>query len=176
VQKRIVITGGPGTGKSSIIKNLEKKGFDCLHEVSREITAAAQREGVAQLFLAQPLLFSQKLLEARIAQFVEAATITSNKVFIDRGLPDVVAYMDYFGTNYPSHFNEACEQYKYHHVFLLPPWKEIYLTDNERYESFDQALEIHEHLKKSYLSFGYTPIEVLKDSVEARSEFILNNL
>ena len=176
MQKRIVITGGPGTGKSSIIKFLEKKGYACLHEVSREITAAAQREGVAQLFLAQPLLFSQKLLEARIDQYHEAATMQSEMIFLDRGLPDVVAYMDYFGTSYPPYFNEACEKYKYHQIFLLPPWKEIYLTDNERYESFEQALEIHNHLKKSYLSMGYTPIEILKDTVEARSEFILNNL
>lgn len=176
MQKRIVITGGPGTGKSSIIKKLEKGGYNCLHEVSREITAAAQREGITQLFLAQPLLFSQKLLEARIKQFHEASEIQSNMVFIDRGIPDVVAYMDYFGTGYPSEFKEACSKFKYHHVFLLPPWKEIYQRDNERYESFDQAVEIYKHLKMSYLSFGYTPMEVLKDSVEGRSEFILNNL
>src|SRR5690606_7852299 len=176
VQKKIIITGGPGTGKSSIIKELEKRGYDCLHEVSREITAAAQREGVEQLFLAQPLLFSQKLLEARIEQYREAEAFQSDLVFIDRGLPDVVAYMDYFGIAYPSEFNTACEQHKYHHIFLLPPWEQIYLTDNERYESFDQAVEIYDHLKLSYLSFGYNPIEVLKDSVAARSEFILNNL
>lgn len=176
MQKRIVITGGPGTGKSSIIKHLEKEGYDCLHEVSREITAAAQREGVAQLFLAQPLLFSQKLLEARIDQFKEASSIRSNMVFIDRGLPDVVAYMDYFETAYPSAFNEACSEYFYDKIYLLPPWREIYQTDNERYESFEQAVIIYEHLKKSYLSFGYSPIEVLKDSVQSRSEFILNNL
>lgn len=176
MQKRIVITGGPGTGKSSIIKELEKDGYCCLHEVSREITAAAQREGISQLFLAQPLLFSQKLLEARIGQFHEAAAIQSNMVFIDRGIPDVVAYMDYFGTQYPSEFGEACIDYKYDHIFLLPPWEEIYLTDNERYESFEQAVKIYEQLKLSYLSTGYSPIEVPKNSVTLRSEFILSNL
>lgn len=176
MQKRIVITGGPGTGKSSIIKYLEKKGYDCFHEVSREITAAAQREGIAQLFLAQPLLFSQKLLEARVDQFNEASNIPSNIVFIDRGLPDVLAYMDYFKAAYPSEFKEACSNHFYDNVFLLPPWKEIYQTDSERYESFEQAVIIYEHLKKSYLSFGYEPVEVLKDTVQSRSAFILNNL
>jgi len=176
VQKRIVITGGPGTGKSSIIRKLEMEGYDCLHEVSREITAAAQREGITQLFLAQPLLFSQKLLEARIGQYQQASAIPGNFVFIDRGIPDVVAYMDYFGTRYPSEFNEACAEYKYHHIFLLPPWKEIYLTDNERYESFEQAEEIYKKLKLSYLSHGYPIIEVPRDSVSQRCDFILNNL
>jgi predicted ATPase len=176
VKKRIVITGGPGTGKSSIIKNLEREGYECFHEISREITAAAQREGVAQLFLAQPLLFSQKLLEARISQYHAATAIPGNIVFIDRGIPDVVAYMEYFGTSYPPEFIEACSSYKYDKVFLLPPWQEIYLTDNERYESFDQAVKIYEQLKLSYLSNGYSTIEVPKDSVGRRSEFILKNL
>ncbi len=176
MQKRIVITGGPGTGKSSIIKKLEREGYDCLHEVSREITAAAQRDGISQLFLAQPLLFSKKLLEARIDQFHEASEIKSKMVFIDRGIPDVVAYMDYFGTGYPSEFKEACFEYKYHHVFLLPPWKEIYQTDNERYESFEQAVDIYEHLKLSYLAVGYKTIEVPRESITQRCEFILNNI
>lgn len=176
VQKRIVITGGPGTGKSSIIKKLEKEGYHCLHEVSREITAAAQKEGITQLFLEQPVLFSKKLLEARIGQFHEASVIQSDMVFIDRGIPDVVAYMDYFGTDYPSEFNKACTEYKYHHVFLLPPWEDIYQTDNERYESFEQAVEIYEKLKISYLSNGYSTIEVPRNSVVQRCEFILSNL
>ena len=37
MKKRIVITGGPGTGKTLIINSLKKKGFYCFDEVSREI-------------------------------------------------------------------------------------------------------------------------------------------
>jgi predicted ATPase len=174
--KKIVITGGPGTGKSSVIKNLEQKGHVCLHEVSREITAAAQKQGINQLFLEKPILFSEKLQEARIQQHQQSDKISGNFIFFDRGLPDVVAYMDYYNTSYPSKFTEACQKYKYQKVFLLPPWIEIYRNDGERYESFEQALLIHEFLKRSYLSYGYKPIEVLPDSVENRSYFILNNL
>lgn len=174
--KKIVITGGPGTGKSSVIKDLEEKGYVCLHEVSREITAAAQKQGISQLFLEKPILFSEKLQEARIQQHQQSDKISCNSVFFDRGLPDVVAYMEYFNTSYPSKFTTACQKYRYHKVFLLPPWKEIYKNDGERYESFEQALLIHEFLKKSYLSYGYEPIEVPQNSVENRSDFILNNL
>lgn len=174
--KKIVITGGPGTGKSSVIRDLELKGYVCLHEVSREITAEAQKQGISQLFLEKPILFSEKLQEARIQQHQQSEEISRNSVFFDRGLPDVVAYMDYFNTSYPSKFTEACNKYRYDQVFLLPPWKEIYKNDEERYESFEQALLIHDFLKKSYLSFGYKPIEVPPDSVENRSDFILNNL
>ncbi|GHA33073.1 ATPase [Salinimicrobium marinum] len=175
-KKKIVITGGPGTGKTSIIKVLEENGYHCLHEISRQITLQAQKEGIDQLFLAQPLLFSQKLLEGRIQQHAEADNFDSEVVFIDRGVPDVVAYMDYFGNEYPPLFREACEQYSYDAVFLLPPWKEIYVSDNERYESFEQAVSIHDHLEDNYKKSGYNPIEVPTGSVEERFSFIIDHL
>lgn len=174
--KRILITGGPGSGKSSVIKKLESNGHYCLHEVSREVTAEAQKEGIEQLFLEDPFLFSFKLLEARVNQHHESKNSSENHVFIDRGIPDVLAYMDYFGTDYPATFQEACRLYKYDKVFLLPPWKEIYINDNERYETFEQAEIIHSYLQKTYLGFGYEPLEVPKNSIEKRCDFILNNL
>ncbi|CAN5161265.1 ATP-binding protein [soil metagenome] len=176
MQKRIIITGGPGTGKSSIIKDLEERGYKCIHEVSREITLAAQKEGINQLFLEKPILFSERILEARILQFEQASTLEKDMIFIDRGIPDVLAYMDYFKTNYPSIFDRACNDYRYDIVYLLPPWEDIYLADNERYESFSQSLEIHHHLQNTYLSYGYAPIEVPIGTVASRSEFILNHL
>lgn len=174
--KRIVITGGPGTGKSSVINHLERLGYDCLHEVSREITAEAQKEGIDQLFLEKPILFSEKLMEARVNQHKAASLLLDKPVFMDRGIPDVVAYMDFFGTTYPEKFTLACNTYSYDQVFLLPPWEEIYQRDNERYESFEQALVIYDCLKKTYLTYGYVPIDVPKHTIEHRCEFILNNL
>lgn len=174
--EKIVITGGPGTGKSSVIKHLEHQGHSCLHEVSREITAEAQKQGISQLFLEKPILFSELLLEARIKQFEQASASEKKLVFLDRGLPDVVAYMDYFSTQYPKKFIQACESRIYDHIFLLPPWEEIYETDNERYESFEQAQIIHNYLKKAYISYGYQPIEVPRTSIEERGQFILNKL
>jgi len=174
--KRIVITGGPGTGKSSVISNLESKGHYCFHEVSRQITLEAQKQGIDQLFLDDPLLFSEKLLEARIKQHQNTQEPSGKLVFLDRGIPDVVAYLDYFGTAYPSKFRNACNDHKYNRIFLMPPWDEIYETDNERYESFEQAQNLYEYLKKAYITFGYQPIEVPKQSIENRSNFILNNL
>ena len=35
--KRIIITGGPSSGKTSIIEALKDEGYSCFDEVSREI-------------------------------------------------------------------------------------------------------------------------------------------
>lgn len=174
--RKIVITGGPGTGKTSIIRSLEESGHNCLHEISRQITLEAQEQGVQQLFLTEPLLFSERLLEGRIRQYKEAEFTEADPVFIDRGIPDVVAYMDYFGNEYPCLFEKACEDYRYDQVFILPPWKEIYISDNERYENFEQAVLIYRHLIETYRRTGYMPLEVPIGPIAERRDFIVDNL
>jgi predicted ATPase len=174
VQKQIIaIIGGPGTGKSTLLSGLIEKGFCCYPEISRQITLDAKKEGVDQLFLENPLLFSKLLLEGRINQFENALEEPTEIVFIDRGIPDVLAYMNYIGDSYPDHFDQACLVNKYDKIFVLPPWNEIYVTDNARYENFQQAETIHIHLVNTYKKYGYNLIEVPKDSIESRIEFIL---
>lgn len=174
--KKIVITGGPGTGKTSIINELLRRNYSCLQEVSRQVTLEARKKGIEQLFLTQPLLFSELLLKGRKAQFDEAATTTNNFVFLDRGIPDILAYMDNSGDEYPQFFNEACKNNIYDHVFILAPWQKIYISDNERYENFNQAIEIHTQLVKIYEKFNYKLIEVPFYSIKKRSDYILNIL
>ncbi len=173
---KIVITGGPGTGKTSVIEALEAHGHFCFHEVSREIIQQAQKEGINQLFLKDPLLFSEMLLEGRIKQHKEAEKFIAEHVFLDRGVPDVVAYMNYFGNKYPPIFREVCQHYLYDKVFILPPWKQIYTEDKERYESYEQAVAIHDELARTYDLSGYDPVEVPCGTVTERTNFILDHL
>ncbi|MGB7842510.1 MAG: ATP-binding protein [Salinimicrobium sp.] len=174
--RKIVITGGPGTGKTSVIEALEQNGYFCFHEVSREVIREAKKKGIDQLFLEEPLLFSELLLEGRIKQHREASEMPAELVFLDRGVPDVVAYMNYFGNEYPPVFNKVCKDYLYEKVFILPPWEDIYTEDNERYESYEQAVAIHDELARSYAFHGYEPIEVPCGSIAERTLFILEHL
>ncbi len=175
-QEIIVLIGGPGTGKTTIIDGLKAKGYCCYPEISREITLEAKKQGIEQLFLEKPLLFSELLLEGRKKQHQNALNEPHNRVFIDRGIPDILAYMHYIGDSYPSFFDMACREHKYHKIFILPPWEEIYESDAERYENYEQAKLIYNHLVETYSYYGYELTEVPKDSVEKRIEFILNSL
>ena len=175
-QQKIVITGGPGTGKSTIIDHLSELEFTCMPEISRTITKEAQKNGIEQLFLNDPLLFSQKLLEGRIEQFHEADEAGSDTIFFDRGIPDIHGYMDYAGTPYPDVFRSKSKEFRYNSVFMMPPWREIYTTDNERYESFEQSLLIYEHLKNCYVEMDYSIIIVPEGDITDRVKFILNSL
>jgi predicted ATPase len=177
VQKEIiVIIGGPGTGKTTIIDGLVQNGYCCYPEISRQVTAQAQQQGIEQLFLENPLLFSELLLEGRKKQFLDAHQEPHNIVFLDRGIPDVLAYMHYIGDSYPSFFDSACKEHIYSKIFILPPWEEIYVSDQERYENFEQAQLIHDHLVETYEKYGYELIEVPKDTLDKRILFILEQI
>ncbi len=172
----VVIIGGPGTGKTTIIDGLTSKGYCCYPEVSREIISEAQKQGIEQLFLEKPLLFSELLLEGRKKQFINAQQEQHKIVFLDRGIPDVLAYMHYIGDSYPAFFDQACRENLYSKIFILPPWEEIYESDDERYENFEQAKLIYAHLVETYEKYGYNLIEVPKGTVDERINYILETL
>ena len=172
----IVIIGGPGTGKTTIIDGLVAKGHCCYPEISREVTLEAKKQGIEQLFLEKPLLFSELLLEGRKKQFQNAVKESHEVVFIDRGIPDVLAYMHYIGDSYPATFDAACREHTYTKIFILPPWEEIYISDDERYENFEQAKLIYNHLTETYQNYGYELIEVPKDTMDKRILFILDEI
>tara|TARA_R110000787_G_scaffold105825_6_gene213383 strand:+ start:2032 stop:2574 length:543 start_codon:yes stop_codon:yes gene_type:complete len=174
MQKKIVLIGGPGTGKSSVLNELESRNFFCMPEVSREVTLKAQQDGIQQLFLTDSLLFSKLLLEGRERQYIEASKKNDPVIFFDRGLPDVHAYMEYTNEEYPTYFMQKSLAYKYDHVFLFKPWEEIYISDNERYESFEEAQIIDTYLQKAYKELEYSIINVPFNSIEKRTDFILN--
>jgi len=174
--QKIVIIGGPGTGKTTIIQELSKKGYSCMPEISRQVTKMARKNGIEQLFLKDPMLFSKLLLEGRINQYKEASHKKTDYVFFDRGIPDVHAYMNYMGIKYPDIYIKESLHNMYDAVFIMPPWKDIYINDEERYESFEQSLAIHNHLYNTYTSIGYKPVEVPFGNVMKRVDFILNKL
>ncbi len=177
MQKQIiVIIGGPGSGKTTLIEGLKQRGYCCYPEISREVIMEARQQGIEQLFLEQPLLFSELLLNGRKKQYRQAIEENHEIVFLDRGIPDVLAYMHYIGDSYPASFDDACREHKYTKIFILPPWKDIYVSDDARYETFEQSELLYHHLKETYSAYGYDMVEVPKDNIDQRILFILRQL
>ncbi|MGB5554572.1 MAG: ATP-binding protein [Flavobacteriaceae bacterium] len=181
--KKIVITGGPSTGKTVLIEALKGAGFSCFPEVIREMTAAAKKNGALSSLttnpinsVADPNSFNKKIISARLAHYLEASKYTEPIVFFDRGLPDVLAYMDYYEQEYQNDLFSVVKKNKYDTVFLLPMWQEIFTTDEERFEGYEDALKIHDCLQSTYESLNYQVIEVPKTSVLERVDFIRKKL
>lgn len=172
--KRILLIGSPGSGKTTILTELEKRGYTCFQEISREIILEAKKRGIDQLFLTNPEEFNQKLLSGRIEQFKACEQVTDNFVFIDRGLPDIIAYNNYINVETNPKVLKAAKELMYDFVFIFPAWKKIFKKDNERYESFEEAQKIQQHLKETYTDYGYDICEVPLGDVSERANYILN--
>ena len=147
------------------------------------MTAKAKEEGRSEEHISNPLVFvddalqfNKDLLKGRTSHFKESLHIEAPISFFDRGIPDVLAYMDFFGQEYDHFFISHCENHRYDSVFIVPPWKEIFVSDDGRMETFEEAEGIHHSLMKVYTQFGYNPIEVPKDEILNRIDFILETL
>ena len=171
-----MLIGAPSTGKTSVLNALKQSGYTCYDEISRQVTLEARKEGIEHLFKEEPLLFSEKLLEGRIQQFKDSKAKPDEWVFLDRGLPDITAYMDMVNQTFPEKFELANRSYIYDKVFWFPVWDAIHQQDNERYEDLELAIEIEKYLLKWYKMYNYTLIEVPKTSIQGRVEFIISNL
>ncbi|WP_136465380.1 AAA family ATPase [Flagellimonas onchidii] len=181
--KKIVITGAPGTGKTSIVNGLEDKDFQCFHEIIRDMTSKAKKDGDSATFVSNPLVFvddalqfNKDLLYGRTAHFKESLDSNTSVSIFDRGIPDVLAYMDFFDQSYDQEFISTCENHRYDMIFIAPPWKEIYVSDNERLETFEEAQSIHDVLMHTYTRFGYDPILIPKKTVPERVSFVLETI
>jgi len=171
--KKYIITGGPGSGKSTLVEGLEKAGYSCSAEISRQMIQAEVAKGSDCLPWLDILCFSDRV----IAEMTKAwhAASANPLTFFDRGIPDVIAYLKIDKLEIPANYLDNLAQHAYEKkVFILPPWADIYINDNERWQSFEEASLIHSAIKNTYTGFGFELIEVPKVSLAARIAFVLD--
>jgi predicted ATPase len=172
---KYVITGGPGFGKTSIIDELERRGYNSVHEISRSIIKEQLDTGGDVLPWKNLNTFSRLVFEKRIQQHINAPQTKHS--FFDRGIPDVIAYMVRDELELPEKYVHALSDYNYNEiVFLTPPWEEIFVNDNERKENYIEACDIHHFIKTTYSNLGYQTVEIPKLKINERVEFILEKL
>lgn len=95
----------------------------------------------------------------------------TRRVFFDRGI------IDSYGANGATPMPwlvEAVRTRRYsRRVFIFPPWREIYESDNERRQDWAEAERTFEIICKRLPTLDYDPIVLPKASAEARATFVL---
>lgn len=170
-----VITGGPGAGKTTLLDALRARGFACMDEVARAIIREQMGAGGDALPWDNIAAYTERMLQATIDVYKEATRrYPGQPVFFDRGLPDTLAYMRLTDQPLSPAIHTATEEYRYHsRVFVLPPWQEIYTTDKERKQSWDEAVQTARVIRETYRHYGYDPVDVPRCSIANRVKFVL---
>jgi predicted ATPase len=172
----IVITGGPGSGKSTLIDALERAGHSRTVEAGRAVIQQQVAIDGNALPWRDRAAFAELMLTWEMEAYA-AARQKNGLVFFDRGVPDVEGYLRLVGLPVQKHVEEAVESYCYNRrVFIAPPWKEIFRQDRERKQDFDEAVRTCEVLAATYKERGYELVELPRGSVDQRLNFVLTNV
>jgi predicted ATPase len=165
---RVAITGAPGAGKSTLIDALAARGFATRPEVARTIL---REPGGMALRRDDPPGFAQAMFAAECASL---ALPGAALVFADRGLPDIVGFLELEGLPVPAAIDAVCRAGQYRNpVFRAPPWRAIYTADEERVQSWDEAVTSDAAVCAAWRRYGYRLIDLPMASVENRVEFVL---
>jgi predicted ATPase len=165
-----IITGAPGTGKTSILEGLGAK-VHRFAEPARQVLARWRASGNPRPAQMKPAAFVGSLLRQSIEHYEKASRLSGPVVF-DRGVPDCVAYANYLGTS-PEAAVAATAEYRYTtRVLVARPWEDIYVTDDERTMPFGAVVRFQAAIDVAYGDAGYQLIEIPKGSVDERVEFV----
>lgn len=173
-----VITGGPGSGKTSLINELNNSGYLTVPEEGRRIIKEQTESAGEALPWKNKSLFAALMLKSSLEAYHKILQeSTGSLVFFDRGIPDTIGYMELENIPISPETEQIIHANPYHiNVFLLPPWRAIYETDNERKQSWQEAVNTYEIMRDIYIRYGYNIINVPFDTVINRKKIILCNL
>jgi len=112
-----------------------------------------------------------------IENFVRHAA-TPGYVFFERSVLDALCALDRVAPLNESELSMWLSKYQYcSKVFILPPWKAIYMNDDERDQTFVHAESVYRILQEWYRRLDrYEVSEVPKVSVAERCMYVLQAL
>ncbi len=171
-----ILTGGPGSGKTSLINQLADMGYVCIPEVGRKIIKEQIINGGNALPWGDTKKYSELMLIKSIQDYTTFQN-SENLCFFDRGIPDVLGYINLVKITQKQKYMDVVKKYRYNStVYILPPWKEIYQNDKERKQDFKEAVATYSMMKEVYTAAGYLLQEIPHGTVEERTSYLLADL
>ena len=169
--KRVILTGGPGTGKTTVLDVLREAGYETGDDAARSIIVERKNAGLSPRPGSEE--FAKQILAREITAYQSAP---SSPIFYERWIVDVIGSLFGMGVMDERSTMQLVAEYPYEFVFLFPPWRDIYRIDEERDHTFDHSVRVYSLTRDWYRKAGYEIAEVPIDTPQARTKFILDHL
>jgi predicted ATPase len=171
-----VISGCSGGGKSTLLSELERRGYQVFPEPGRQIVKEQQSVGGDGLPWKNATKFAE-LCVSRAMYFYNTAIAPDEPVFFDRSVIDNIAGIERLGLPMPVYFSQTLLRYRYaDQAFMVPPWRELFAQDAERQHSFAEAEHEYYALQQAYKANGYEVVVIPRLTVHERADFVERQL
>lgn len=171
--QRVVFTGGPGAGKTAVLRALHLRGYPVATDAARAVIQGRRGRGLQPR--PSPREFAREILRLDIAQYRTRAS--AGIVFFERGVVDALGMLHEIGELPDTELHRSLRAYPYHReVFLFPAWEAIYANDEERDQTFGEAVLVCRRSSDWYRRCGYEVAVVPEATVAERCTFILRAL
>lgn len=171
-----IITGGPGSGKTSLIDALGMAGLRYMPEAGRAIIQDQIDIGGTALPWSDREAFAELMLAWELRSYREAADAPGPVIF-DRGIPDVIGYLRFCGLPTPTTALRAAEKRRYaKRVFVAPPWPAIFEQDAERKQTLAEAEATYHAMVGTYSDLGYELVALPLTPVAQRVSFVMERI
>jgi predicted ATPase len=172
--KRYILTGTPSSGKTSILRRLERDGFSVVEEAATDVIALLQARGFAEPWT-QPS-FIDDLVELQKQRQIESAAANDSVQFHDRSAVCTAALANYLGYPVSRVLSDELKRIRTERIFE----KTVFFVRNlgfvaateARRISFEEALRFEQIHEETYRSFGFALTYIELGSVPERVEAI----
>ncbi|WP_318345542.1 AAA family ATPase [Flagellimonas baculiformis] len=174
-----IITGGPGVGKTTLLNELRNRGIATVPEIARELIKEQQEIDGEALPWKNKKRYMEMMFHRSVKSFKKTIKGYSGTqpVFFDRGFLDALCYASLEGIPIDKEMKTTSETLRYNsNVFILPPWKDIYQTDAQRKQDWNEAVFTYNKMIQTYRGYQYDLVEVPRLTVNERADFIVSFL
>lgn len=166
-----VVTGAPGAGKTTLLAGLAELGHRVLPEAARELLAEDSRRGIpVEASRSDEQEFQRRVLQRKVE--TERALGRKVSTFLDRGIPDTVAFWRLHGWPLPAGLDDLVRRCKYDAVFMLEALPRV-SHDYARTETVVERARVERLLWETYESLDAVILPIPMASIRERVAKVL---
>ena len=173
--KRYILTGTPGSGKTSILHELKRRGYSVVEEAATDVIAREQEIGNPEPHL-QPD-FIETITHLQKQRQLEAAMMPDELQWYDRSPICTLALNRYLGNTAPPSLVEEIERIERDAVYQ----RQVFFIEHlgfcqpteARKITFEESLVFEKIHEETYTSLGYDLLKIPPADLSERVHRIL---